>query len=103
MKRGAIGLAGFVFGLFWVWVCLYSIGHMEWARPGARNSCVDAGDCTWLRIAAAICYVLVPPIVFGALNSAAWRRWPVRRWAGWFLGLSLVTALFYAVVAVLTR
>lgn len=103
MKRGAIGIIGFAYGVFWVWVCLYAIGHMEWAAPGTVHSCVDAGDCTWTRIAAGICYVLAPPIGFGTLNGAAWRRWPGRKWAGWFLGLSVATALFYAVVAVLTR
>ena len=103
MKRGAVGIAGFAFGLFWVWFCLYSLGHMEWAKPRMQHSCIDAGDCTWPGIFAAISYVLVPPIIFGVLNWAAWRRWPARKWAGWFLGLSLLTGLSYAVMAVVTK
>jgi len=103
MRRGAVGFAGFVLGLAWVWCCLYSLGHMNWASSSARHSCVDAGDCSWLGVASAICYILAPPIIFGVLTGAAWQRWTARKWAGWLLALSLLTALFYAIMAVSER
>jgi len=103
MRRGAASLVGFVLGLTWVWCCLYSLGHMDWARSNAQPSCVDAGDCSPPQVVFAICYVLAPPIIFGVLTGTAWRRWTARKWAGWFLGLSFLTALFYAVMAVIAR
>lgn len=103
MKRGAIGIAGFALGLLWVWACLYALGHTEWVRPTAKHSCVDAGDCTWPGIVAAISYVLIPPILFGILSGAAWRRWTVQKWAGRLIGLGVLTAAFYAAIAIMTR
>jgi hypothetical protein len=103
MRRGAAGAAGFVFGLFWVWCCLYILGHTKWTRSNTSHSCVDAGDCTWSGTVAAALYVLAPSIIFAVLNGSACGRWTARRWARWFLGLTLLTAVFYTSIALLTR
>lgn len=104
MKRGAIGLAGFSFGVFWTWFCLYVLGHVTWTGSvKARHSCIDAGDCSWAGIVMALSYVLIPPIIFGVVSGAAWQRWTVREWARRFIGLGFLTAAFYTSVAIMTR
>jgi hypothetical protein len=104
MKRGAIGFAGFGAGLIWVWLCLYVLGHVDWASPSkARHSCIDAGDCSWPGIAVAIAYVFTPPVLFAILSAAAWQRWPAWKWAGRVMGLGFITAAFYAAMAIMSR
>lgn len=104
MKRGAIGIVGFGVGLIWVWLCLYVLGHVDWTSPSkAGRSCIDAGDCSWRGIAVAGAYVFTPPFLFAILNAAAWRRWSARKWASRVMGLGVLTAAFYAAMAIMTR
>jgi hypothetical protein len=40
-------------------------------------------------------YVFLFPVLFGALNAVAWRRWAIRKWGRWFVVLSLLTAILH--------
>ena len=96
MKRLAAGLAGVVAGLFVTWLCLYAFSHVDWPASGkAATGCHEIDKCpmSWWADVALLADVFGPALLLGALNAVAWRRWPLRRWAGWALGwLVLSTA-----------
>jgi len=96
MKRLAAALAGVAAGLVLTWLCFYAFSHVDWPVSGkAAASCREIGKCPMSRWAGAalLAEVFGPALLLGALNAVAWRRWPLRRWAGWALGwLVLSTA-----------
>lgn len=93
MRRAAASAAGFVFGLLLTWLCLYIFSNAAWQRAGGMSvgGCLDRGDCSWWVAPLLLGYLFLLPILFGVLNGVAWKRWPLRKWGGWFLGLSLLT------------
>lgn len=96
MKRSAAGIAGVVYGLLLTWLSLYAFSHMEWHRSrSAGPGCLDIGNCEVWAGVLIVGDLLLFPVLFGVLNSVAWRRWTVRRWGCWGAGLSVLTAMFH--------
>jgi len=95
MKRAAASTAGFVFGLLLTWLCLYIFSNALGLRSSRvpTGGCLDKGDCAWWVAPLLFCYVFMLPVLFGVLNGMAWQRWSLRKWSGWFLGLSLLTVM----------
>lgn len=93
MRRGAIVFAGIGFGLFLTLLSHYVGGRIDWHRPTPPGGCFDRGDCPTWAVPVLAGYLMLFPILFGALNGVAWMRWPVRKWAIWFATLSAITAL----------
>jgi hypothetical protein len=95
LKRAAASVAGFAFGLLLTWLCLYVFSNAAWRHAGGPTTggCIDRQDCSWWVAPLLVGYVLLFPVLFGTLNGVAWRRWSVRQWGRWFLGLSLLTVL----------
>lgn len=97
MKRAAASMAGFVFGLLLTWVCLDAFSNAPWLRRGGATTggCLDRGDCSWWVAPLLLGYIVLLPILFGVLNGMAWRRWSLRKWTGWFLGLIVMTVMVH--------
>jgi hypothetical protein len=103
MKRSAISFAGFVFGLFLTWLSLYVGSHVDWHRGLRAGGCVDRDDCSWWVAPLFIGYILLAPILFAVLNGVAWKRWKLRRWAGSFAALCLLTVAGHMASYVMPR
>lgn len=97
MKRVAASTAGFVFGLLLTWACLYVFGNAQLLHGAGATTggCLDRSDCSWWMAPLLLGYVFVLPILFGVLNGMAWQRWSIRKWSGWFLGLSVMTVILH--------
>lgn len=93
MKRGTITFAGsgFAFGLFLTWLSLYVGSHVDWHKGERPGGCFDRDDCSSWVIPLLVGYILLFPVLFSVLNGVAWKRWTGRKWACWFVVLSLLT------------
>ena len=91
MKRAAVSVAGFAFGLFLTWLSLYIGSHIDGHREARPGGCFDRDDCAWWVAPLLLGYVFLLPILFGVLNGVAWQHWSLRKWGQWLLGLSLLT------------
>jgi hypothetical protein len=98
MKRGAVGFAGFAYGMFLTWLCLYVVSQMGWSgRHNCASGCCELGHCPlpWWAAAAIFGYLFGLPILLGLLNAFAWGRWPVRRWVWYFVSLTSLTVVLH--------
>jgi hypothetical protein len=94
MKRAAISLAGLIYGLLLMWLCLYTFSRIGWHPSNeTANGCHEIGPCEmpWWVFPTLLLYILVPPSLFAALNAIAWRRWRVRNWGLCFAILTLLS------------
>lgn len=98
MKRLAVALGGFLWGLFLTWASLYTLSHMRWPVDNEPASgCRELDHCPTQWWTYPILFVLVfgPSMVFLTVNAVAWQRWPMRRWATVFASISVFAILFY--------
>ncbi len=98
MRRFAISLCGLLFGLAVTWTFIYTFSHIQSARPNhIATGCHELGKCPspWWVAPILISYFFGPAIAFCALNGIAWKRWPIRKWALWSIGILAVTAILY--------
>lgn len=98
MKRAAIGFAGIAYGMFLTWLCLYIFSRVTWPTPHvAARGCADLEHCSaqWWTYPLLFATLFAPAILFGLLNTVAWQRWTVRKWA-WVAGLlTVATSTLY--------
>jgi di/tricarboxylate transporter len=75
-------MAGLVYGLLLMWLCLRLTSYIESITPrAASHGCIDSEDCTTLDGIAMSLIAFGPAVLFAILNAVAWKRWPVRTWA----------------------
>lgn len=98
MKRFGVALAGFAFGLFLTWLCLYSFSRINWPVSSTpARGCYEIDHCPthWWTYPTFFGTLLGPSLLFGFVNALAWKRWTLRRWAGGLAALTLLTVAFY--------
>ncbi|KVN33946.1 hypothetical protein WT11_15180 [Burkholderia stagnalis] len=98
MKRMALAVLGFAWGLLVTWATIYAVNHIHWPEVKSHaTGCNDMEHCTshakflWGMFA----MLLWPAITFAILNAVAYERWPGRRWGGAFFVVTLLAVLFY--------
>jgi hypothetical protein len=98
VKRIAVAMLGFGWGLLWTWLTLYVLSRVSWTHENlSASDCADMEHCSSRLIAllSLAAVFLVPASAFASLNAIAYRRWSVRRWATLFFAASLLVFLFY--------
>lgn len=98
MKRLAAGVAGVLYGLILMWLCLYATSHIE-RSGGVAHGCLDSDDCTVLDGLAMTLIVFGPAAAFAILNAVTWSQWPIRKWAAWSGLLTLLIVALYGALA----
>lgn len=65
-----------VYGLLLTWLSVCAFSHMEWRRSRSVGpGCLYIGNCgVWAGVLI-VGDLLLFPVLFGVLNSVAWRRW----------------------------
>jgi hypothetical protein len=98
MKRIALVVLGFVWGLLVTWATVYVLNRIHWPEVKSHaTSCNDMEHCTshgkflWGMLA----MLLWPAVAFAALNAMAFSRWSRRRWGVAFFALTFCAVLFY--------
>ncbi|QTD92646.1 hypothetical protein [Burkholderia anthina] len=100
MKRLAISLCGFLFGLLVAWAFVYALSRVHLVKPDhIATGCHELDKCPtpWWIAPVLIAYFFGPAIAFGTLNAIAWKRWSIRTWALWSAAILFVTAALYIV------
>lgn len=98
MKRTVITLAGVMFGLFLTWFCLYTFSHIQWPQSNRPvKGCHELGKCSvpWWTMLELYACVFGPSILFGLLNTVAWKRWTVQKWSTCFAITTFCVVVFY--------
>jgi hypothetical protein len=98
VKRLAAGVAGVLYGLILMWLCLYATSHIE-RSGGVAHGCLDSDDCTVLDGLAMTLIVFGPAVVFATMNAVAWSRWSIRTWAARSGLATLVIVTLYGALA----
>ena len=104
MKRFAISLCGFFFGLLVAWVFMYTLSRVHWFKPDhIATGCHELGKCPtpWWVLPVLVSFFFGPAIAFGTLNAVAWKRWSARKWTLWSVAILIVTATLYMVDSVM--
>ncbi len=98
MKRMALAVLGFVWGLLITWATIYVLNHIHWTEMKSHaTGCDDMEHCTshtkfvWGMLAT----LLWPAVVCAVLNAIAYKRWPGRYWRWAFFVVTLLAILFY--------
>ena len=94
MKRAAICVGGFAYGLFLTWICLYIFSHIDWPspdRPAIGCHEIDKCPMSWWTLPLLFTHLLGAPVLFGILNAVEWQRWSNKKWTWGFGGLTVLT------------
>ena len=102
MKRFISVVCGLAVGLFWTWLCVYTLSHADLPPPKAILGCRIEDCAAWWLAPAMLANFLLPAVGFAVVGYlAASRGWPVRKTAiavGVLMaGTALVFALPYIV------
>ncbi len=100
MKRLAVGVVGFCYGLFITWICLVALSHIDWLRAPqpVAHGCNELGQCplAWYNWPMLYVFIFGPATLGATLNAYAWRRWSVKRWSYHALSLTgVIVALYF--------
>jgi hypothetical protein len=88
--------AAFVVGLFWTWLCGYTLSHANLPQPKPLFGCRIEDCSAWWLGPLFLAYYLFPAVVFAISGYlAAARMWPVRKATVVFALLVAVTLSFY--------
>ncbi|VWC65729.1 MULTISPECIES: hypothetical protein [Burkholderia] len=100
MKRLAVAILGFIWGLLVSWASLYTFSHIHWsATPSHSTGCNDMEHCAphAVFIVGLLALTLWPSFAFATLNAFAYRRWSSRTWMVAFVATTLLVVLFHLV------
>ena len=98
MKRLAVAVPGFLWGLLITWASLYTFSRVHWPAPPSHSTgCNDMEHCAphAVFIVGLFALTLWPSVVFAALNAFAYRRWSSRKWGITFIAATLFVVLFH--------
>jgi hypothetical protein len=100
VKRFAVGIGGFLYGLFITWLCLVELSRLDWFRDPHRitHGCTELGHCPfpWYNWPIVFAFILGPATVSAALNTYAWHRWSLKHWTCYAASMTgLVVALYF--------
>ncbi|AOE90196.1 hypothetical protein ACPPTR_13435 [Ralstonia pseudosolanacearum] len=98
MKRIALAVLGFVWGLLVTWVSVYVFNHIHWPEVQSHaTGCNDMEHCKshTILIWGMLATLLWPAVTFAILNAVAFRRWSGRKWGIAFVVLTVLVVLFY--------
>lgn len=104
MKRFAVSLAGFGYGLVFTWTCFIVLSGLDWFRDPHQivHGCHESGKCAtpWYNWPILYLVIFGPATLATAINAYAWRRWPVARWAYCTGGAMILCAALYFVSSI---
>ncbi|RQS17845.1 hypothetical protein [Burkholderia sp. Bp8998] len=99
MKRMALAVLGFGWGLLVTWATICILDHIDWPEAKSHAAgCNDMEHCTSHAkfLAGMFITLLWPAVACAVLNAVAYKRWACRRWGSVFFGVTLLAALFYS-------
>jgi hypothetical protein len=100
VKRCAVSLGGFAYGVGLTWVSLWVLGDFHWTRHQDRTvtGCHEIGKCPfpWWGWILLVSYLFGPSIILATLNAVAWHRWSVTKWACCCVGITVLALGLYA-------
>ena len=99
MKRMALAVLGFVWGLCVTWAAIYVLNHIHWPEAKSDTTgCSDMEHCTSrVRFLAGMFVMLLwPAVACAVLNAVAYKRWSGHRWGSALFVVTLLAALFYS-------
>jgi hypothetical protein len=95
-KHVPAAFAAFVGGLFWTWLCGYTLSHANLPQPKPIWGCRIEDCSAWWLGPLILAYYLFPAVVFAVSGClAAARMWPVRKTTVVFALLVAATVSFY--------
>jgi uncharacterized membrane protein (DUF2068 family) len=98
VKRIAVTMLGFGWGLFLTWFTLYILSRVDWQHGSSSvSSCADMEHCSsrLMTLSSLAAVFFVPAVAFASLNAIAYGRWSVTRWLAFFSAGSFLIFLFY--------
>ncbi|UTV57555.1 hypothetical protein [Burkholderia arboris] len=98
MKRLAVAVPGFLWGVLVTWLSLYTFSRIHWpATPARSTGCNDMEHCAphAMFIAGLLVLTLWPSVVLALINALAYRRWSLRKWGVTFVAATLFVVLFH--------
>jgi hypothetical protein len=105
VRRCLVGVAGFIYGLGFTWVCMVLLNRFGPLHDPHKvtTGCHELGKCatSWLIALFLTAYFLGPAVLFAALNGYAWQRWTTKKWTAGAMGLMVLTAALYAIDALI--
>ncbi|WP_319000368.1 hypothetical protein [Burkholderia seminalis] len=98
MKRLAVTLGGFIWGLLVTWASLYTFSRIHWpTTPSHSTGCNDMEHCApqAVFVVGLLALTLWPSVLFAVINAFAYRRWSSRRWGNVFVMATLFVVVFH--------
>ena len=84
-----MGLAGFLYGLFLIFIYIAISSHNNWSPVDQLPSDCYADNCKFSIRLLLFLNVFAPAFLFCILNTIAWHRWALHKWIRWGVGLTV--------------
>lgn len=96
MRRIALVVLGFVWGLLVTGASFFVFNRIDWPKPSSPAVGCGESCASHMGLVATMLFILLwPSVVFAALNAIAYRRWSLRKWRIAFAVATLLAILFH--------